>query len=657
MSKITVISKLTHVERVTDGSQVTLNDSSIVKIDAERADILGYERSGNDLIVKLNDGEVITLKNFFVAGDQGISQLVLEESNGALWWIGDPVAAEGYQSIASIDALLAGTTTASAGEAAIWPWALGGVAVAGGIALAAGGGGGGGGGGSDDDNGNGGGNGGDGDGDGGNGGNPTQPGTDPNDTTPPGAASNLRFSADGTQLSGSAEANSTITVTDANGNVVGRGQTNGNGEFTVDLGTPYTNGETLTVTPTDGAGNTGPGTPVTAVDTTPPQAPILDSVTDDVGSVTGTLASGQTTDDARPTFSGSGEPGSTITIYDNDVAIGTAQVNSDGSWSFTPDTALGEGAHQITTRATDGAGNTGPASPAFSFNVDTVAPNAPSSVTVTDTTGTVQGVLTAGQTTDANRPALTGTGEVGSTITIYDNGQPVGQTTVGEDGKWSFTPTTPLADGAHSITLTETDLTGNTSAPSAPFDFTIDRTPPDQPTISLIPGGTEVIGTAEPGSTITITNGSGTVIGTGQTDANGDYNVVLTEPQTEGNTLNVVASDAAGNQSQPVSTVVGDVTPPDAPTDLAINPEGTVVTGKAEAGSTVTLRDGDDVIGRGVAGPDGSFEILLSTPRLNGQELVATATDPAGNTGPEGSVTAPDVTRRRPRSSPAWWMT
>jgi hypothetical protein len=86
-------------------------------------------------------------------------------------------------------------------------------------------------------------------------------------------------------------------------------------------------------------------------------------------------------------------------------------------------------------------------------------------------------------------------------------------------------------------------------------------------------------------------------------------------------------------------------------------PEGTVVTGKAEAGSTVTLRDGDDVIGRGVAGPDGSFEILLSTPRLNGQELVATATDPAGNTGPEGSVLHRTSPRRRPRSSPAWWMT
>ena len=343
MSKITVISKLTHKETVTDGSQVTLNDSSIVKINAERADILGYERSGNDLIVKLVDGETLTLKNFFVASEQGISQLVLEESNGALWWIADPIATESYQSIASIDALLAGTTTASAGEAAIWPWALGGVAVAGGIALAAGGGGGGGGG-SDGDNGNGS------DGDGGNGGNPTQPGTDPNDTTPPGAATNLRFSPDGTQLSGTAEANSTITITDANGNVIGQGQANGNGEFTVDLGTPYTNGETLTVTPTDGAGNTGPGTPVTAVDTTPPQAPSLNNVTDDAGSVTGSLTSGQITDDARPTFSGSGEPGSTITIYDNGAAIGTAQVNSDGSWNFTPATALGEGAHQITTQ-------------------------------------------------------------------------------------------------------------------------------------------------------------------------------------------------------------------------------------------------------------------------------------------------------------------
>jgi len=223
---------------------------------------------------------------------------VLEESNGALWWIADPMAAESYQSIASVDALLAGTTTASAGEAAIWPWALGGVAVAGGIALAAGGGGGGGGGGSDSDNGSGNGSGSD--GGNGNGSNPTLPGTDPNDTTPPGAATNLRFSADGTQLSGSAEANSIITVTDANGNVIGRGQTNGNGEFTVDLGKPYTNGETLTATPTDGAGNTGPGTTVTAADTTPPQAPTLNSVTDDVGSVTGSLTSGQSTDDARP---------------------------------------------------------------------------------------------------------------------------------------------------------------------------------------------------------------------------------------------------------------------------------------------------------------------------------------------------------------------
>ncbi|MGY0203023.1 Ig-like domain-containing protein, partial [Acinetobacter soli] len=36
-------------------------------------------------------------------------------------------------------------------------------------------------------------------------------------------------------------------------------------------------------------------------------------------------------------------------------------------------------------------------------------------------------------------------------------------TTVGSDGKWSFTPTTPLTDGTHSITYTVKDAAGNES--------------------------------------------------------------------------------------------------------------------------------------------------------------------------------------------------
>ena len=142
MSKITVINKTTHLETITEGTQVTLNTPSIVKLEVGRGDIAGYSRSNNDLVVTLNSGETITIKNFYAAGESG-SQLVLDEGNGALWWIEDPLAVEHYEAITSTDALLAGAVTSSSSDTLIWPWVVGGLAVAGGIALAAGGGGGG----------------------------------------------------------------------------------------------------------------------------------------------------------------------------------------------------------------------------------------------------------------------------------------------------------------------------------------------------------------------------------------------------------------------------------------------------------------------------------------------------------------------------------
>ena len=117
MSQISVISKLTGVETTTEGTQITLDHSSIVKLNVDRADISGYSRSGNDLVITLNSGEVITLKNFYVTDAQGVSQLVLEESDGALWWIEDPTGAATYESIASTDALLAASGSDAGGAA------------------------------------------------------------------------------------------------------------------------------------------------------------------------------------------------------------------------------------------------------------------------------------------------------------------------------------------------------------------------------------------------------------------------------------------------------------------------------------------------------------------------------------------------------------
>ncbi|MDK9359064.1 Ig-like domain-containing protein [Lelliottia sp. V106_10] len=731
MSQISVISKLTGVETTTEGTQVTLDHSSIVKLHVGRADISHYTRSGNDLIVSLHSGEVITLKNFYHGDAQGESQLVLQEGNGALWWIEDPTAAEHYEAIASTDVLMG--SSGDGGGAAIWPWVLGGVAVAGGIALAAGGGGGGGGGGGDDDN-------------------PTNPGnpgnpTDP-DTTPPNAPTNLQFSGDGTSVSGTAEPGSTITLKDANGNLVGTGKTGSDGKFTIELGTPLTNGEQISATATDSSGNVSKEGHVTAPDLVTPDAPDILIVNDDVGSETGPLSNGQRTDDARPTLSGIGEAGttitifdngtkigtttvdakgnwsftppnalsngshtltstatdaaghtsapsagitivvdtvaptapvissvtddvdpvtgplnnggstndqrplltgtaeanSTVTIYDNGIAIGTVTAAANGSWTFTPSVNLSEGSHVLTVRATDVAGNTSAASSGFTITVDITAPAAPSAFVVNDEVGSIRGAVSAGQTTDASQPRLTGRGDPGSTIIIYDNGVEVGRVTVGPNGLWAVAPNGPLSEGPHSVTVREIDAAGNPSGLSQAINFIVDTVAPTQPVIALNPAGNQVTGTAEPNSTITITNGTGQSW-TGTTDGSGNFTIPLSPAQTNGQTISVIASDAAGNDSIPATVVATDTIAPNPPADLTVAGNGASVSGTAEANSTVTVKDpGGNVIGTGTTDGTGHFTVPVAPPQTNGEVLEVIAKDPAGNVSQPGHADAPDTT-------------
>ena len=648
MSQISVISKLTGVETTTEGTQVTLSHSSIVELHVERADVSHFARSGNDLVVTLHSGEVITLKNFYVTDAQGVSQLVLQDSDGALWWIEDPAGAATYESIASTDVLLAASGS-DTGGAAIWPWALGGIVAAGGIAAAASSGGGGGGG-DDDNNGN------------------PNPNPDPGtpgepstpDTTPPNAPSSLTFSSDGKTVTGTAEPGSTITLKDANGNVIGTGKTGSDGNFTVSLGTPLINGEHVTATATDAAGNTSQSATVTAPDLTAPDAPTIGSVTDDIGPQTGALTNGSSTNDQRPQLSGTAEAGSTVTIYDGGIAIGTAVVSSNGTWTFTPSVDLSESTHQITVRATDAAGNTGPASPVFTLTVDLTPPATPTAIVLTDDTGTIRGTITSGTATDASKPILAGTGEPGGTITIYDNGVVVGTTTVLPNGTWSVTPNGPLPDGAHSITVVETDAAGNQSAASAPINFTVDTTPPLAPGNLVVSndGGT-ISGTAEPGSTVTIREGN-VILGTPVADSEGNFTLTLTPPKLNGETLTANATDAAGNTGPATAAAAPDTTPPQTPVIVSViddvqattgpvgqngltNDRAPTLNGTGEPGSTITISNGSDILGTVYVPSSGLWSFTPPVPLSNGTYvLTATASDAAGN--PSGQSNAWTIT-------------
>ncbi|MCM3038050.1 Ig-like domain-containing protein, partial [Bacillus pumilus] len=131
---------------------------------------------------------------------------------------------------------------------------------------------------------------------------------------------------------------------------------------------------------------TGPSASVTVTgDTTAPAAPIVVSVTDDVGSIVGLLTTGATTDDTTPTLAGTAEAGSTVSVYDGTTLLGTTTADPSGNWTFTPTTGLGEGAHSLTVTATDTAGNVSVPSTAFNLTIDTTAPSIP---TVNATDGT-----------------------------------------------------------------------------------------------------------------------------------------------------------------------------------------------------------------------------------------------------------------------------
>lgn len=236
-------------------------------------------------------------------------------------------------------------------------------------------------------------------------------------------------------LEGVTEANSVVTILDK-GTVIGTTTSDADGNWSFTPAPALGEGNhALTATVTDGAGNISPATPpfLLVVDTLAPAAPIITSVIDDQPGNT-SLTNGQLTNDAQPTLNGKGEAGATITIKDKGVEIGTARVDESGNWTFTPENALGQGQHVFTATATDQAGNTGGASSAFTLELDSVAPLAPVIGNVQDNTAPTTGPIGNGQTTNETRPALSGTGEIGATITILSDGLPIGTTTVGAGG-------------------------------------------------------------------------------------------------------------------------------------------------------------------------------------------------------------------------------
>jgi hypothetical protein len=83
---------------------------------------------------------------------------------------------------------------------------------------------------------------------------------------------------------------------------------------------------------------------------------------------------------------------------------------------------------------------------------------------------------------------LTGIGAANSTVNIYDGATLLGTTTASIGGAWSFTTGT-LVNGAHSLTATDMNSSGDISHASSALSVTVNTVAPSAPAIpSLSPG-------------------------------------------------------------------------------------------------------------------------------------------------------------------------
>ena len=89
-----------------------------------------------------------------------------------------------------------------------------------------------------------------------------------------------------------------------------------------------------------------------------------DEPTPDLSSAsdTGSSDSDDLTGEPTPTFTGTAEADSTVEVFSDGSSLGTTTSDSDGNWSFTPNSDLELATHSITATVIDIAGNVSDAS-------------------------------------------------------------------------------------------------------------------------------------------------------------------------------------------------------------------------------------------------------------------------------------------------------
>jgi hypothetical protein len=272
--------------------------------------------------------------------------------------------------------------------------------------------------------------------------------------------------------------------------------------------------------------------------------------------------------------------------------------------------------------------------------------------------------------TSARRLFVSGVATEGTVVQVYlAKGNPLlglGSTAIGTavaaaDDQWSFNYTgVALADGTHSFRAAAKDnLLGLLSVLSSPFTVTVDTAAPAAPAISGFTPDTGVVGdgmtncktptlhgSAEANSLVTIYL-NGKLYDTVSATAAGAWAYTVKDLLADGTySFTATATDLAGNVSglSNTLTVKVDTQPPAVPTialayasDLGdsgsseLTTSTPTITGTGQAGTTITIMDGNTVLGTAVVSAKGTWTFTSQRLASGTHDIRAFDIDAAGN--------------------------
>lgn len=433
------------------------------------------------------------------------------------------------------------------------------------------------------------------------------------------------------EISGTSEPGSTVTLTINPGTPNERAETpttDAAGDWSFDPLHDLPTGENEVVAiAADAAGNTAEERRTFAV-----------SVGVDVA--INTPGDGSATNETEPVISGTGEAGQIVTLV---IDAGTpteetadVTVDANGNWSYTPMSALSEGAHTIDAEQThvDASVTTD----SVAFEIDLTAP-------FVEFTDPAPGSVTADGT-----PVFEGTtDEAHATVTIViDRGAADERVvTVQADGAglWSHTPSTPLADGDHTADATVTDAAGNTGTDVVAFavdsdlPFIVITEPSDESTSA--DATPSVSGRSDPGADVVLTFDAGTPderVVSVTADANGAWSHSVDPALSDGkHTVTATVDNGDGGVAEDSVDFIVDTTAPavavvDPQDGATINESTPTISGTTEPEATVTVVvDGQTYTA--TADATGNWSVDVEALDDGDYDISAHAVDPAGNAG------------------------